>query len=370
MPRRKKGSPPEGKIREPERRSKMAADNKGKTRSRRKPAAVRPRQTSGRRRAQQDPTFGFPSGPPPVREEVHHFWKQPPNWFVPVLIAGLVVAVIMLGLAQAGVIGGKTVNLGATPAGDGGGATYTPPSGQTNGGGTSDVCRLDKVGTWSEGNNPHRIEVGGHGGQHLDYYPRPGVKSVSYIVDPIPNPQGVPSIVFGYGSIWEGNGSECDGFDWIADATAYARARLDSGHSGLVVHNGEVVANVGNLSQSEIDQLVGNFVTTGSTEGGSAPSATSCKDASREDHNPVVGKTWSPGPADSWRIVNFWTNEKGHDQAERKLLLQPGDHPALRGGGASFSWDSSCESTVKAEFAKNSLPQVTLSQLKSEGLVA
>ena len=38
-----------------------------------------------------------------------------------------------------------------------------------------EVCRLDKIGTWSEGNDPHRIEVRGHGPQHVDFYPKGGV---------------------------------------------------------------------------------------------------------------------------------------------------------------------------------------------------
>ena len=107
----------------------------------------------------------------------------------------------------------------------------------------SGACELDKVGTWSEGNGPFRIEVGGHMVQHFDFYPAPGVPAISYIVPPIADPEGVPSIAHGYGSMWEG--PSCD---YVADATHYARARLDSGHSGLVVVWGtwEVLANVNN----------------------------------------------------------------------------------------------------------------------------
>lgn len=242
---------------------------------------------------------------------------------------------------------------------------------------SNDVCRLDKVGTWSEGNGPFRIEVGGHGPQHFDYYPAPGVKSVSYIVDPIADPEGVPNIVWGYGSLWEGDTPACQvsNFDWVADATHYAEARLDSGHSGLVVYNGEVVANVANLSDGEINQLVGNFVTKTpsgqeitSTNNGGTSSGASCKDGVREDHAPIVGQTWTPSNGSGFTIVNFWTNQPGQSQTERKLLLKPGQSPNLLGGGAAWTWPESC-SNVEQEFAQNPLPEVTLQKLQSEGLV-
>ena len=122
-------------------------------------------------------------------------------------------------------------------------------------------CELDKIGTWSEisSTSPYRIEVGGHGVQHMDFYPAKDVKSVSYIVATIA-PIETPAIWFGYGSDWEGQLSECGNFDFVADATNYAKARLDSGHSGLVVdlRGGEfkVVANVANMSQKDIDALL------------------------------------------------------------------------------------------------------------------
>lgn len=121
-------------------------------------------------------------------------------------------------------------------------------------------CRLDKIGTWSETDSAqsYRIEVGGHGVQHMDFYPTKGVKAVSYIVAAI-TPSETPMIWWGYGSNWEGNPPGCE-FDWVADAINYAKARLDSGHSGLVVdlRSGSpvVVANVANMSQEQIDALL------------------------------------------------------------------------------------------------------------------
>ena len=122
-------------------------------------------------------------------------------------------------------------------------------------------CELDKIGTWSEvaSTSPYRIEVGGHGVQAVDFYPNKGVKTISYIVSSIA-PSETPAIWFGYGSIWEGQLPACANFDFVADATNYASARLDSGHSGLVIdlRGGQfkVVANTANISQKGIDALL------------------------------------------------------------------------------------------------------------------
>lgn len=229
-----------------------------------------------------------------------------------------------------------------------------------------DVCRLDKIGTFAEvaGAGPHRIEIGGGGIQHADFYPGPGIKAVSYIVPPAE----IPDIWSGYGSIWEGQSPDCDNFDWVEDATNYAKARLDSGHSGLVVDlrsgSPTVVANVANLCQRQIDELLAEH-----RQAQTGAAVASCSEDVRTDHTPVVGQSWQPGPADSYRIVNFWTNEAGKDQKERKLLLQPGDNPELYGGGSAWSWPSNCEPVVQAEYNKNPHPAVTLAELRAEGLV-
>lgn len=121
-------------------------------------------------------------------------------------------------------------------------------------------CVLDKIATWSEASssNPYRIEVGGHGVQQVDFYPR-GVKAISYIVGAIA-PSDTPAIWHGFGSAWEGQLPACANFDFVADATNYARARTDSGHSGLVIDlrggNFTVVANVSNMTQDEINSLL------------------------------------------------------------------------------------------------------------------
>lgn len=137
-------------------------------------------------------------------------------------------------------------------------ATVTPTTATPNAATTME-CRLVKDGTWSEGNNPHRIEVAGHGTRHDDFYPLVGVKSVSYIVGEI-LPNEISPIWWGYGSQWSGDSLECADFDWFADTFVYADSRVDSGHSGLVVdlRNGEfeVVYNASNMSQDDIDSLL------------------------------------------------------------------------------------------------------------------
>lgn len=250
------------------------------------------------------------------------------------------------------------------------GATVSNPFAQDSGG----ACQPgDKVGTWSEiqGAGPQRIEVGGHGGQHLDFYPKPGVKAVSYIVDKITNPDGVPNIAFGFGSIWEWNPPGC-AYDYVADTTAYARARLDSGHSGVVIDLRAsppvVVANVANMSQDAINSLLAQHSAAMQRDGKQFQFTTQkCADGVREDHQPVVGQTWTPNGA--WRVINFWTNQPGFDQKERKLLLSPNDNVSLLGGGASFSWPAGCEQTARDAFTNNGLPPVTLGELRSQGLV-
>ncbi|OGH12893.1 MAG: hypothetical protein A2776_00840 [Candidatus Levybacteria bacterium RIFCSPHIGHO2_01_FULL_40_10] len=140
--------------------------------------------------------------------------------------------------------------------------------------GSGGVCKLDKIGTWSEiylngvYQGAQRIEIGGGGVEHFDFYPAPGVRAVSYIT-----PIGEPVIGLGHGSAWEGYGPDCANFDWVADTTRYAKDRYindpactnpvqcrNNGHSGLVVdlrtNPPAVVANLGNLSPELITALL------------------------------------------------------------------------------------------------------------------
>lgn len=106
---------------------------------------------------------------------------------------------------------------------------------------------------------------------------------------------------------------------------------------------------------------------TGGTPGTTSQASAQCGDGVPETRQPKGGQTWTP--QGEWRIVNFWSNEPGANQRERKLFLRPGENPALRGGGSSWSWLANCETVAREHFAKNSLPEVTLDQLRSERLV-
>ncbi len=234
------------------------------------------------------------------------------------------------------------------------------------------TCRLDKVNTINvpADEKPQRIEIGGHGPQGVDYYPLVSVPAVTYLVSQIEDPSGVPDIWWGFGGIWEAPLSpECSDFDWLADAVHYATARLDSGHSGLVIDlrggSPKVVANVNGLSKAEITDLLALHL-LGQTS--SQAAAAACEPV-RDDRAPVVGEPWETNPSGGWILVNLWSNQPGVDQQEYKLLLGPAENPLLLGGGARWTWTSDCESVAKAEFESNPLPEVTLAELDSMGLV-
>lgn len=232
--------------------------------------------------------------------------------------------------------------------------------------GSNNVCQPgDKVGTFPEGNNPHRIEVRGHGIQHLDFYPTVGVKSISFLVEPgIADPEGVPHLAWGYGSIWEWNPPGCD-YDLLADETAYAQARLDSGHSGLVVQWGtwEIKANVSGMSQADAEALVNQHrsafgksdedrpdTTTAAVNGQQvdpAPAAdTSCSDATRigDADNQTVTV-----PAGHTYVVAAW--------APREELMVFAEGQTIEGVKGAL-WDYACgiDSAIAAEQAQGKNP--------------
>lgn len=87
--------------------------------------------------------------------------------------------------------------------------------------------------------------------QHVDFY-TDGLNSASFIVGPTTTRQWR-----GSGSIWQAPAATCAGFDWIADASNYARGRMANGHSGVVVdlRNGQIF-NVGTLNQQQVNDLL------------------------------------------------------------------------------------------------------------------
>lgn len=207
------------------------------------------------------------------------------------------------------------------PEGDTGGGYNIPMPGRS-----AEPCRLDKVGTFAEQFDtagkyvgPLRIEVGGHGSQHVDYYPMPGVKAISFVLGGM-LPEDVPAVWFGHGSIWEGDSEPCETYDYVKDAKAYAEARIDSGHSGLVIDMREgkinVVANVASYTEEQIDELLDTHVegmnrkldyTSVAPMGDESSATIECKatrDGDADDRTLTVpsGKTY---------VVEAWSPEEG-----------------------------------------------------------
>lgn len=226
----------------------------------------------------------------------------------------------------------------------------------------------DKVGTWSEvsGAGPQRIEVGGHGLQHLDFYTQPGVKAVSFVVPPIANPNGVPNLAYGFGSMWEWNPPGCV-YDIVKDTTAYAKARLDSGHSGLVVEWGtwKVLANVANMSQSDIDALLATD--KAAMKSSASTSSGTCKGAEPVHHDPTKDAAWEVGPTNSFRVVNVWSNQRDPNLEDHKILLKPGESASFLGGGGDVTvFPANCSDAAQAAYntaSKN--PAISLAQYKA-----
>lgn len=247
-------------------------------------------------------------------------------------------------------------------------ATQTPNPGDKGQPPQAGACQPgDKVGTWSEvsGAGPQRIEVGGHGLQHFDFYPQPGVKSVSFVSRPIADPNGVPTLAFGFGSMWEWNPPGCQ-YDIVADATHYAQARLDSGHSGLVVEWGtwRVLANVANMPQANIDSLLA--ADRAAMKNAAAAPGGTCKGADPVHHDPTKNVVWDGGPTDSFRVVNVWSNQRDPNLKDHKILLKPNDSASFMGGGGDVTvFPANCGDAAQAAYAANKNPAISLAQYKA-----
>lgn len=257
----------------------------------------------------------------------------------------------------------------------------------------SAVCRLDKVGTFAEVSSagPQRIEVGGGGTQHVDFYPDRGVPSVSYIVGP-----GKVIVAHGFGSIWEGNLPDCAQFKWVADATEYALGnvgnnrpdRLTKGHSGIVIdmrsNPPEIVANALGLNTAQIVNLLAKHVkgmeltdsqkqmlmtirmAAGVTTPAAGSNTATCSEGTRADHKPAKDTAWDITPTDSFRVVNVWSNQRDPNLGDHKLLLKPGESASLMGGGgAAWSFPASCGDAAQAAYEANTNPAISLAQYKA-----
>ena len=251
---------------------------------------------------------------------------------------------------------------------------------QVSGNGT---CKLQIVGPWSEINNaaPYRIEVGGGDVQHFDYYPTIGVQSISYIVPVLPR-GGVAAKWYGYGQMWQGNGSECSSFDYVKDAVYYARGnasgqpgRLQQGHSGIVIDlrgGFKIVEKPAGWSEDQINALIAlhkaamNF--TNPPTGGTVQATGTCsdKDGTRTDRAPVPNAAWEVGPTDSYRVVNLWSNQKNPNLGDHKLMLKPGESASLTGaGGAEWSWPKDCVDVAQKAYDANTNPPISLAQYQA-----
>jgi len=195
------------------------------------------------------------------------------------------------------------------------------------------------------------------------------------------------AVLAGYGSMWYFPARDCVTFDNVADATAYAKGRGGWNHSGLVysladyLTGKEPAANLWGVDpgtvrprmwsdQVQVEQSVAPVAQQATTVVSTATLATvsACPEGIRKDQ-PPSDHPWFLGGDDIYIIANVWTNQPGHDQTERKLLLKPGEVVAYLGGGSSWSWPEGCTEVVQSEFDKNPLAAVTLVQLEAEGLL-
>lgn len=117
------------------------------------------------------------------------------------------------------------------------GATTSAPQTLTGNEALRASCPLDKIGAYEEQvgpPNPYIIEFAGSRPQIFDYYPLPGMGgAVTYLIP------ALETSLFkeGFGSLWElqGDAAPCGEYPWEWDSLQYAKARLDSGHSGVVI---------------------------------------------------------------------------------------------------------------------------------------
>lgn len=270
------------------------------------------------------------------------------------------------------------------------------------GGNVLPTCKGDKVATFAEvgGAGPQRQEIGGGGGQHADFYPDRGILAISYIV-----PAQKPFRWTGFGSIWEWNGPECAGYDYVTDASNYAKGRLDNGHSGLVIdlRGGapKLVANVGNMSEQAIKDLVAihnrsqqpaitlaSFVVGGTTGTPGAlpapgatpipaapapaapPAATVCAPAKDTPYTVPTDVTVK-GPA---IVLPWWNNGKpSFGQEQVKVLLRSGESVSftqMMGKAWQYQDNAACAGNLDKEFAGTTgLTPKTAQELRGEGLV-
>lgn len=230
-------------------------------------------------------------------------------------------------------------------------------------------CWASNLGPENEiaGAGVQRRELSTGGLMHVDHYNSPQLPSVSILVR-----AGEAAVVAGFGSQFEFPFDRCGGYDFVADATEYARARRDWGHSGVVfatlwdaLNGAPPVVNLWGLTREQIDQLrprlwnenPQNTAAVRAITGAQVdPREAACGAAQVTPHPPVHGEPWVvSGPA----VVSFWSNWPDMQTAqgqEFKLFVPEGQSVALRGGGTSWTWSAGCGDIASAQFAENGLP--------------
>lgn len=101
--------------------------------------------------------------------------------------------------------------------------------------------------------------------------------------------------------------------------------------------------------------------------GGNSCSVSGSKEGT--SHDATVGEGWWVGDKDTNRIVEFWTNEPGHDQGARKVFLREGQKVPLLGGGFFWFWPRGCEQQAFQDFRSHRYSPVSLLHLAREGLI-
>lgn len=235
--------------------------------------------------------------------------------------------------------------------------------------------------------DPWKMEVGLDVFQHTEVYGGPGLPTFSVTTDPLQDGDTART-VYGYGSQWYWEKSDCLHYDVVGDARTYAKIRAKRGHSGVVVdlNTGKVYMELNDpdtriykVSRDDVPALLASFnnakpgermlfdgvnLTWADTgEAISLPGSTSEQAASTQTEAPGTGASVSGngggqlaascpvaqptrvedaesiagqapaqvGDANAYRIVNAWSNQHNPN-------LNPQNSPNVTGDAKSGSF--------------------------------
>jgi hypothetical protein len=274
--------------------------------------------------------------------------------------------------------GNGTTGSNAETTGNSGTGTDTAPAPAYTG---NVVCK----GIWAnkaneiDGAGRQRIEVGGGGVQHVDFYPDRGIPSVSYIFAPQD-----PIEWFGFGSIMEWNGNECDDYDYVADAMHYASdapidGRQDSGHSGIVVDTRDgTIYNAGTWTDQEVSQFLAAVEAVRTNKDADLSSFTQyvrtnaegeaqgCPESQHTTYKDAANVTVT-GPA----IVTPWGTEGGWGDTQLKIMVTETDGTVtfMNMKGESFQYQNSpaCNASLQMEYDNTDRVHTPLQEVLDSG---